>query len=129
MDMEIYMKLKRRMETKQSRIQSEAKEENIDTSRRPKVQLSARQDRAFKALWRTFEWVTREEMDRIAGSSNSPSVIATLRYQKGLGPDGIETEYFNVLDRDGNPCRPGRYRLTYVGRLRAAELGLATIIR
>lgn len=89
------------------------------------IQLSARQHRAFNALWRSPGWVTREEMDRISGASNSPAVIATLRYQKGLGPDGIDTEHFNVLDRDGNPCRPGRYRLTELGRVRALKLGLA----
>lgn len=123
MDMAIYENLKRRLRIKQLLTQAAVERAN-STSLAENVQLSGRQRRAFNALWRSPGWVTREEMDRIAGSSNSPAVIATLRYQKGLGPDGIETEHFNVLDRDGNPCRPGRYRLTELGRVRAEKLGL-----
>lgn len=49
----------------------------------------------------------RESVDRIAGTSNGPHYIAGLR---ALGLR-IACERINAVDRDGKPCRPGRYHL------------------
>lgn len=51
----------------------------------------------------------REEVDRIAGASNGPQVISELRTNIGLD---IPCERIERTDRDGRPCRPGRYFLT-----------------
>lgn len=50
----------------------------------------------------------REELDRIAGASNAPDLIFRLRY-RGLE---IPCERLESVDRDGKPCRPGRYSLS-----------------
>jgi len=81
--------------------------------------MSLRQWRALHAL-QAGGWVTREAMDKIAGSSNSPDVIQQLR--RKLGRDAIECERFEATDRDGHLCRPGRYRLTEKGRTQVAML-------
>lgn len=80
-----------------------------------RLRLSPRQSRVVDAL-RPGQWVKREAMDRIAGSSNSPDVIYRLRHK--LGDDAIEMELVDGIDQDGLPCRTGRYRLTAVGRER-----------
>lgn len=54
----------------------------------------------------------REELDRIAGCSNSPELIAELR-RRGLD---VPCERVPALDRDGLPCRPGVYHLTDTDR-------------
>lgn len=77
--------------------------------------FTIRQHRAL-ALLKPGHWVTREQLDRGAGASNSPDLIQQLR--RKLGYDAIETGHFDALDRDGKPCRPGRYRLTEKGRER-----------
>lgn len=51
---------------------------------------------------------TREELDSIAGSSNEPDAIASLR-RKGLD---IPSRREPVLDRDGSVVYRGRYRFT-----------------
>lgn len=50
----------------------------------------------------------REEVDRTAGASNGPELIAELR-RRGLE---LPCERVEALDRDGRPCRPGIYSLT-----------------
>lgn len=50
----------------------------------------------------------REELDHIAGASNAPDLIFRLRY-RGLE---IPCERLESVDRDGKPCRPGRYSLS-----------------
>jgi hypothetical protein len=52
-------------------------------------------------------WTWREDIDRIAGASNGPAVIQALR-RKGIQ---IDTQTAERIDRDGKPCKPGRYRL------------------
>lgn len=84
--------------------------------RTPKLTERAR--RAIDALIRSSH-VSREAMDRIAGASNSPQVIAGLR-RKGVD---IECERVEAIDRDGHPCRPGRYFLTDRGRATLAAWG------
>lgn len=51
--------------------------------------------------------VMREELDRASGSSNGPDVVAAL-VRAGWR---IECERLNRIDRDGRPCKPGRYTL------------------
>jgi len=82
------------------------------------MNFTTRQARAL-ALLGSGHWVTREQLDRGAGASNSPDLIQQLR--RKLGHDAIETQHFDALDRDGKPCRPGRYRLTDKGRERLAN--------
>lgn len=54
----------------------------------------------------------REEIDRIAGCSNAPELIAELR-RRGLE---LPCERVEALDRDGRPCRPGVYHMTATDR-------------
>jgi hypothetical protein len=51
--------------------------------------------------------VSREQLDRAAGCSNGPELIAKLR-RRGLD---IRCEMAKGKDRDGRPCRFGRYEL------------------
>ena len=81
--------------------------------------LSPRQARVLDALL-PGRWVDREPLDRIAGSSNGPDVVWKLRHK--IGVDAIEMELIDGTDRDGKPCRTGRYRLTEPGRARALAL-------
>lgn len=52
--------------------------------------------------------VKREELDKVAGCSNGPELVAELRRR------GLEITCTRVvcLDRDGRECRPGIYHLT-----------------
>ena len=59
--------------------------------------------------------VSREELDRIAGCSNGPELVAELR-RRGLGKEHLPCERISFIDRDGYPCRPGVYSLTIAGR-------------
>lgn len=70
------------------------------------------------ALLTPGHWVTRETFDREVGASNGPDLIQQIR--RKLGYDAIEMQHFDATDRDGKPCRPGRYRLTEQGRERLA---------
>lgn len=89
------------------------------------LRLSPRQDRVLRALLAALEktnpWISRERIDAVARASNGPDVVARLRAK--LGDDAILTERVEVLDYDGRPSNPGRYRLTPVGLRRLAELG------
>lgn len=83
--------------------------------------LTPRQTRVLQALKGTGGWIYREAIDRIADASNGPDVISRLRQK--LGADAIEMERVQAVDRDGYPIKPGRYRLTDLGRQRLAEKG------
>lgn len=65
-----------------------------------------RELRALNALVERPHW--REELDRIAGCSNSPALIFRL---KELGLD-IRCDTQTVIDRDGRKCQSGIYSLT-----------------
>ena len=54
----------------------------------------------------------REDMDSIAGCSNSPELVAELR-RRGLE---VPCERIRFIDRDGYPCRPGVYSFTTADR-------------
>lgn len=56
----------------------------------------------------------REQLDRVAGCSNGPDLISTLR-SLGLVGD-LLCERIKFTDRDGKVCRPGVYMLTAKGR-------------
>ncbi len=57
----------------------------------------------------------REDIDRIAGCSNGPELIAELR-RRGLGKNHLRCERISFIDRDGKPCQPGVYSLTDHGK-------------
>ena len=59
----------------------------------------------------------REEVDRAAGASNGPELVAELR-RRGLE---VPCERVPALDRDGRPCRPGVYRLSASDRRKVAR--------
>lgn len=71
-----------------------------------KRRLSQREKRAINALLNGS--VMRENLDFIAGCSNSPELVAGLR-RKGLS---IPCERVERYDKDGNACYPGRYSFT-----------------
>lgn len=50
----------------------------------------------------------REQVDREAGCSNGPELIAELR-RRGLEFPCVRIE---AIDRDGKPCKPGVYNLS-----------------
>ncbi len=54
----------------------------------------------------------RKELDKWAGCSNGPDLIAELR-RRGLE---VRCERVRFIDRDGVSCRPGVYHLTAADR-------------
>ena len=72
--------------------------------------LTPREQRAINALKNSP--VMRENLDFIAGCSNSPELVAGLR-RKGLS---VPCERVERFDKDGNSCWPGRYSFTYEDR-------------
>ena len=69
-----------------------------------------RQLRALNVLLRRP--VPREQLDSLAGASNSPELVADLR-RRGLE---VPCERIRFIDRDGFACRPGVYSLTTADR-------------
>lgn len=59
--------------------------------------------------------VPREQLDRVAGCSNSPALVAALR-DMGLGKDGLPCTRVPDRDRDGCAIRRGVYFLSDAGR-------------
>lgn len=59
----------------------------------------------------------REEIDRIAGASNGPELIAELR-RRGLD---IPCDRVPAIDRDGKLTRPGVYHLNATDRSKIAK--------
>jgi hypothetical protein len=66
----------------------------------------------------------REHLDRVAGCSNGPALIAELR-ALGLGKGGLPCTMVPDRDRDGFPIFRGVYHLTTAGR-RAVNSWLRT---
>ena len=90
---------------------------NTDRVTREQLQrLQPRHTRLLAALVQGPIW--REQADRISGASNSPHYIKELRT---LGLE-IHCERVESLDRDGRPCRPGRYHLLASSRRQAHKL-------
>lgn len=72
--------------------------------------FTSRQMRALWALWN--DPLMREALDRAAGVSNGPQLVADL-IVKGVD---IHCELVRRIDRDGRACWPGLYSLTDKGR-------------
>ena len=72
--------------------------------------------RALRAL--AVGPLMREEVDRVSGSSNGPDIVAAL-VRAGWR---IECTRVDRIDRDGRPCKPGRYTLN------AGQRGLAMMV-
>lgn len=56
--------------------------------------------------------IPREQLDSVAGASNSPELVAELR-RRGLE---VPCKRIRFIDRDGFACRPGVYSLTTTDR-------------
>jgi len=93
--------------------------DSANSTNRPK--FTPRQMRALWALWNGP--LMREALDRAAGVSNGPQLVADL-VAKGID---IHCELVKRVDRDGRACWPGLYSLTDKGRetLRAWGWGVA----
>jgi len=85
-------------------------------------QFTPRQRRLAAALARG-RWVSREDVDTIAGASNGPEVVRQLRCRV-TGHDGLEMRMVDGIDRDGLAIKYGQYRLTDEGKRRAILAGL-----
>lgn len=72
------------------------------------IHLSARERRVLEYLWSHVS-AMREVVDRVAGSSNGPDVVARVRHKLNIE---IPCDRIPAIDRDGKPCKPGRYSLT-----------------
>ena len=68
---------------------------------------SPRNVRVLRALMAVHK-LAREDLDRVAGASNGPDIVAALR-RKGLDIPCVLRE---GIDRDGRPCKTGEYSLT-----------------
>ncbi len=68
---------------------------------------SPRHVRVLRALMAVHK-LAREDLDRVAGASNGPDIVAALR-RKGLDIPCVLRE---GIDRDGRPCKTGEYSLT-----------------
>ena len=78
---------------------------------------SQRQHRVLLALLTGSK--TREQLDRIAGASNSPDVVYRLRLRFGLElPCRLET----ITDMDSKPVERGVYSLTEQDAQKARQL-------
>ena len=91
------------------------------TQPKDKTKFTARQSRVLNALM-PGSWIARESIDRIAGASNGPQIIAEIR-RKVTGYDGLDMVRGDVLDRDGKASKPGRYRMNEIGRARVLGAG------
>lgn len=83
-----------------------------------RIKPNKRQLRALRALLAGDRM--REDFDRLAGCSNGPDLIARLRK---LGAK-IDCVHVDSVNRDGKPCKSGRYSLTREGRLVDMQLVL-----
>ena len=64
------------------------------------------------------DWVSREDLDRLIGASNSPDAIMQLRRKYGL--DIIMREV-QAINRDGRHCWYGEYQLAYDDKVMVRE--------
>jgi hypothetical protein len=82
--------------------------------------ISPRYQRVLTAMWFRAGWIWREELDRIATASNSPEIVRCLRRYYRIEFDMVREE---VIDADGRASRPGKYRLTDLGRAKLLAMG------
>ena len=97
-------------------IQAEASAPNSLNFSKPR-RFTPRQQRALDALWTGPKM--REALDRMTGCSNGPQLVRDLK-DKGIE---INCTLIESTDRDGRPCKPGRYELTDKGRKALHNLG------
>lgn len=71
------------------------------------ARLTPRRRRALAALLEGS--LTREQLDRVVGCSNSPALVSELRGKLGLS---VVCTMEKVIDRDGQKIERGRYCLT-----------------
>ena len=84
------------------------------------TKLTPRQHRALVALMERGA-VPCKELGLLAGQNNFAELCASLR--RKLGYDAIDTGTIEgAVDRDGQPCKPGYYALSPLGRERAVAL-------
>lgn len=84
------------------------------------TKLTPRQQRALAALLERSR-VPCKELGLLAGQNNFAELCASLR--RKLGYDAIDTGTIEgAVDRDGQPCKPGYYALSPLGRERAVAL-------
>ncbi|WP_159878812.1 hypothetical protein [Aquitalea denitrificans] len=74
-----------------------------------------RHQRVIEALLKN-EGLLREQVDKIAGCSNGPELMAELQ-RKGLSWVCLKEAF---IDRDGRKCLRGHYFLTPMGRRQVA---------
>lgn len=77
---------------------------------------SPRHTRVLRAL--AARPLMREELDAVAGASNGPEIVRALRASGWA----IRCDRVERTDRDGKPCRPGRYSLDTAQQMLAQEL-------
>lgn len=60
----------------------------------------------------------REAVDTVGGVSNGPQAISKIRdlFLDGCGKQHLYCTPIDCIDRDGEPCRPGVYSLSELGR-------------
>ena len=94
-----------------------ASENTVKADSRPASIKSQRQIRALRAL--LAGPMRREHLDRAAGASNSPDVVASLR-QRGIRIACDTSQPFT--DRDGRQTFPGVYSLHADDRAKVVAL-------
>jgi hypothetical protein len=91
-----------------------------DSEALPQVLLALRSQRQRRTLVALLDAPrTREQLDRIAGASNSPDVVGRLRRRFGLE---LPCETEAVIDRDGKRVGRGVYRLAELDKPTALRL-------
>lgn len=82
------------------------------------IHFSPRELRVLKHLMASRS-AMREVVDRVAGSSNGPDVVARVRRKLNIE---IKCDRVPATDRDGKPCKPGRYSLSQDDRIIVAAV-------
>lgn len=77
------------------------------------IHFSPRELRVLKHLLASRS-AMREVVDHVAGSSNGPDVVARVRRKLNIE---IPCDRVPATDRDGKPCKPGRYSLSQDDRI------------
>ncbi len=90
-----------------------------------KPKLSPRAERTLIALFRRRK-LTREQVDRVSGSSNGPDVVVRIRRRLNLE---IPCRPRHHIDRDGRTVQPGEYSLTDEDRAKCVRLLQLGVIR
>jgi hypothetical protein len=90
---------------------SASENEHVESTGSPAARCPTRNPRYLRvlfALLQRIEGISREQLDRIAGTSNSPEVVRRLKKRYDVD---IATERIPCRDRDGRPSHFGVYTL------------------